>query len=359
MENRHIDVSAAPINQWWLVGVFVAVGAVVGVVYSLLTGGTFKIGVAVGASIAGGIALFEVGYVHHARGRWLRRAPLALFLVISMAVWFTVMTFSLEVLPYWLGDVSDDHSLVDGRFSLDRIFQADLLFSVMVGVIITAVMRLRSLIGGRVLFEFLTGRYRRPVDERRIFLFLDLCDSTPIAESLGSTGYHAFLRDFIETLEKPIARYGGEIYQYVGDEVLATWPVRDREANSRAIRCHFAMAAAIDARRGYFLETHGHIPRFRTGLHCGDVVAGEIGERRRQIVFVGDAINTASRVEDAARERGCGLLVSHDLLDLSDVPSGLAAQSIGRIELKGKAQPMELYDVGRTDSDNGVEPPER
>jgi len=107
MENRHIDVSAAPINQWWLVGVFVAVGAVVGVVYSLLTGGTFKIGVAVGASIAGGIALFEVGYVHHARGRWLRRAPLALFLVISMAVWFTVMTFSLEVLPYWLGDVSD------------------------------------------------------------------------------------------------------------------------------------------------------------------------------------------------------------------------------------------------------------
>jgi len=245
MENRHIDVSAAPINQWWLVGVFVAVGAVVGVVYSLLTGGTFKIGVAVGASIAGGIALFEVGYVHHARGRWLRRAPLALFLVISMAVWFTVMTFSLEVLPYWLGDVSDDHSLVDGRLSLDRIFQADLLFSVMVGVIITAVMRLRSLIGGRVLFEFLTGRYRRPVDERRIFLFLDLCDSTPIAESLGSTGYHAFLRDFIETLEKPIARYGGEIYQYVGDEVLATWPVRDREANSRAIRCHFAMAAAV------------------------------------------------------------------------------------------------------------------
>jgi len=78
---------------------------------------------------------------------------------------------------------------------------------------------------------------------------------------------------------------------------------------------------------------------------------------------VGDEVlatwNTASRVEDAARERGCGLLVSHDLLDLSDVPSGLAAQSIGRIELKGKAQPMELYDVGRTDSDNGVEPPER
>ncbi|MEM7377311.1 MAG: adenylate/guanylate cyclase domain-containing protein [Pseudomonadota bacterium] len=337
--------TAAVRRRATLVAVFVAIGTLIGVVYSLLSDGGLGLGAAIGASIAGGIAAFEVGYVHHPRGRWLRRQPLALFIALSAVVWVSVMIFSLQVLPLWLGDSSSARYAEDGAFFVDRLFRADMLFSVAVGLIMTATMRLRSLVGGRLLFEFLTGRYRRPVDERRIFLFLDLCDSTAIAEALGSVGYHAFLRDFIETLEHPIAQHGGEIYQYVGDEIVATWPVGIPEANGRVIRCHVAMEAAIAHRRTEFASRHGHVPTFRSGVHCGDVVAGEIGERRRQIVFVGDVVNTAARVEATARERGARVLVSDALLALTTLPRGVTARSIGPIRLKGKAEALELYEL--------------
>ncbi|MEM9605694.1 MAG: adenylate/guanylate cyclase domain-containing protein [Pseudomonadota bacterium] len=338
--------TAAVRRRATLIAVFVAIGTLIGVVYSLLSDGGLSLGAAIGASIAGGIAVFEVGYVHHPRGRWLRRQPLALFIALSAVVWVSVMAFSLQVLPLWLGDSSGARYTDDGTVFVDRLFRADMLFSVAVGLIMTATMRLRSLVGGRLLFEFLTGRYRQPIDERRIFLFLDLCDSTAIAEGLGSVGYHAFLRDFIETLEHPIAQHGGEIYQYVGDEIVATWPVGTPEANARVIHCHVAMEAAIEQRRTEFASQHGHVPAFRSGVHCGDVVAGEIGERRRQIVFVGDVVNTAARVEGVARERGARLLVSDTLLALTALPPTVTARSIGPIRLKGKTEALELFELG-------------
>jgi len=199
-----------------------------------------------------------------------------------------------------------------------------------------------------VLGNLLSGRYRRPFEEERIFLFLDLVGSTTLAERIGHLRYHSFLRDFIEDLEEPVLEHGGDVYQYVGDEVVVTWPLVDSRSNGRCLACHFAIVETIERARGRYESAYGAVPSFRSGIHCGRVVAGEIGDQRKQIVFVGDVVNTASRAEAEARAREMGLVVTGTLLAQTDLPPGIEARPLGKVLPKGKKQAIELFEVVRS-----------
>jgi class 3 adenylate cyclase len=212
----------------------------------------------------------------------------------------------------------------------------------------SSVVGIGRLIGFRVLRNLLSGRYRRPFEEDRIVLFLDLVGSTTLAERLGHLRYHAFLRDFIEDLEDRVLDHEGDIYQYVGDEVVVTWPLADARANGRCIACHFAIADAIAQEHGRYEAAYGAVPSFRTGVHSGRVVAGEIGDRRKQIVFVGDVVNTASRAQAEAKHLDKGLVVTGTLLAQVRLPPDTEARSLGPARLKGKEQALELFEVVRT-----------
>ena len=78
--------------------------------------------------------------------------------------------------------------------------------------------------GPGMFWLMLSGEYHKPKIENRIFIFLDINESTSIAESLGHEKYFRMLRDFFSDITVPILANDGEIYQYVGDEVLVTWP---------------------------------------------------------------------------------------------------------------------------------------
>ena len=155
-------------NGWLVVAVFIVAGATIGAVYTFYVGGKFpSVGAAIGAVIAGGIGAFEVGYVRQPWGRWLRRLPLPLFIGITLVVWMVFIVSSLEFMPALMGAEGDER-YADAKYG--QAYWSDLTFSTIVGLVFTSALRLRSLIGGRVLLNFLTGRYRQPVDESRIFL---------------------------------------------------------------------------------------------------------------------------------------------------------------------------------------------
>lgn len=320
-----------------------AVGAGIGYLYSrLVLDGTPVIGAAIGATIFSGIAVFEQYYVRQSWGEWLRRSSLIVFVGVSAVAWMVIIALSLYLIPDLLFDVGPDQ---ESRRLTQAAFTADMAVSTTVVLLVNVVMRLRTLIGGRVLINFLSGRYHHPIEEERIFLFLDLIGSTTIAEQLGAVRYHAFLRDFIEAIERPIRDFGGEIYQYVGDEVVATWPVRSARSNGRAVACYFAMVDAIERRKATFEQKYGSVPTFGSGMHCGKVVAGEIGDQRRQIVFVGDVVNTAARIEAHARAQGRKLLLSETLVSRIELPVEVQVKELGMIALKGKAEPVELFEA--------------
>ena len=71
--------------------------------------------------------------------------------------------------------------------------------------------------------NMIRGRYNNPRIEHRIFIFLDINDSTTIAEKLGHERYFELLKDFFADITEPILINGGEIYQYVGDEIVLSW----------------------------------------------------------------------------------------------------------------------------------------
>ena len=199
-----------------------------------------------------------------------------------------------------------------------------------------------------MLVNLLTGRYYRPREEQRIVLFLDLVGSTSIAERMGNVGFHALLSEVFTRLSRVVTDHGGEVHRYVGDMLIATWPVGNTDDNARPIRCLFACEDTLEAARAELLARHGQAPGFRAGLHLGTLVAGEIGGFKQEITFIGDAMNTAARLEQTCRSTGHALLASKPLIDSAALPAGVVATGVGSHALRGKNEPLELFALARS-----------
>lgn len=207
--------------------------------------------------------------------------------------------------------------------------------------------------GTGVFFKLLMGRYHKPREEERIFMFVDMKSSTLIAERLGHVRFFNLLNDFFRDITNPINDAGGEIYQYVGDEVVISWTMERGLAHANCIRCYYGMREKIIKQSQRYREKYGLVPEFKAGLHCGLVTVGEIGVIKKDIVFSGDVLNTTSRIQDVCNRYDVRILLSKYLLDkLHLPPHTMQFMRVGIIELKGKRQKVELYTV--EDSDQPV-----
>jgi adenylate cyclase len=148
-----------------------------------------------------------------------------------------------------------------------------------IGLAINFVLVLRMLLGTRTLLALVTGRYQEPQAEERIVMFLDLRGSTPLAERLGDIGFHRFLNRVFFDITDPVLEAGGEIYRYIGDEIIITWVAAKRDASAAAVTCLFALADALDRRREHYLAEFGSAPQLRGALHQGPPRRGRDGRR--------------------------------------------------------------------------------
>ena len=203
--------------------------------------------------------------------------------------------------------------------------------------------------GQGVLWNMITGKYHRATTENRIFMFLDMKDSTPIAERLGNEKYHQFLKDVFSDITNPIIRNFGQIYQYVGDEVVISWPLDQGLIDNRCINCFFDVQAALNDLKLKYLDIYGVEPIFKAGIHHGRVVAGEIGVIKRDITYSGDTLNTTARMQAMCNNHKTKLLVSKSLAAKLKL-TGYNLRSIGSIELKGKQQSVELIAVALSEN---------
>jgi adenylate cyclase len=307
----------APPNFSWIVEI--ATGATIGAVIS---------------SCIIGFELFGVG-VGRLLERGGRRLPLVGAMLLRTMVYGVVIMAALLIVP-WVYSGDQPSLLRPG-------IVADVVFSVIATFVFVSLTSIVQLIGPNVLGSLLTGRYYHPREEQRIVLFLDLVGSTGIAEDIGNVRFHALLSEIFTLLSRIVTDFGGEVYRYVGDALIATWPLGAPQENARPIRCLFASRNALDATRRDFLRRHEHLPGFRAAIHSGPLVAGEIGGFKREIALLGDAMNTAARLEQACRTTGHALLASKPLLDRTEIPPGIVATSIGSHLLRGKAERLELF----------------
>ena len=194
-----------------------------------------------------------------------------------------------------------------------------------------------------VFMDILGGKYVTPKEENRIVMFMDLKDSTPIAEKLGHHDYFLFIREFIFHVSMALIEHEGIIYQYVGDEIVVSW--LDSKKNAKN-----SLAAVIESRKNIqknserFRRKYGIIPEFRVGIHVGEVTVGEIGVIKKDLAMSGDTMNTTARIRSACNELNQKFIVSKEFVECSDLKD-FQTESLGIVELKGKANGIELFSL--------------
>lgn len=229
------------------------------------------------------------------------------------------------------------------NFLDSRNFTLQLWLAFLVSIILNFIKLTSRIIGPRVLLNYLQGKYHRPVEEERIFMFLDLNSSTRMAEQMDIMQYHRLLNKFFNDLAGPVSRYKGEIYQYVGDEVVVTWKMEDGIKNSNCVRCFFRIQKIMNRQKDSYIKEFGFMPDFKAGLHGGNVVTGQVGKSMIDIVFHGDVINTTEHIMAQCKPLDKKVLISENLVRRIDLMPNLHTEYVTTVLLKGKENEVSLY----------------
>ena len=182
-------------------------------------------------------------------------------------------------------------------------------------------------------------------EERMVtVLFTDIAGFTSLAERLPAPETAAFLNEHFRLLATCVEAEEGTIDKFIGDSLMAFWgaPEAQPDHAARACRAARAMAAAIIADNRHRREQGLEPVRIRLGVHSGPAIVGNIGAPGRiNYTIVGDAVNTAQRIEDIAKEHMAKedeaiVLASEAVLQSTDASS--AAQPMGRYTLRGRRE---------------------
>lgn len=221
----------------------------------------------------------------------------------------------------------------------------DLVFWGIVIIFTVVAITIRDKYGPGVIWHLITGKYHKPKHENRIIMFLDMKGSTTIAEQLGEQKFFNLINDFIGDATDRILWTKGEIYQYIGDEIVVTWKLKNGLENNNFMRCFFGIKKVIESRREYYKEQYGLVPEFKAGIHEGLCMVGELGVLKKEISFYGDLINSTARIQGLCNEKNAELLVSDALLNLVRDKGFYTIERLGSVSLKGRVSTIEISQV--------------
>lgn len=282
---------------------------------------------------------------------WSRKRAFGISVLLNTTI-ITLVNLLISALVYhflisyredqsWLGDtvMAKTITLLGSPY-----YWKNVVLWVIVVLLTIIVLNVQEKYGQGVLLKMLTGHYHKPREEERIFLFADIKSSTEIAEKLGHVKFFGLLNDFFADITEPVIHTRGEIYQYVGDEVVISWSMKRGLYHNNCLRCFFLMQDAIEKAAPRYQERYGLVPQFKVGLHTGVVTTGEIGVIKKDIVYSGDVMNTTSRIQAVCNKFRVNILISKRLLDKLLLPVHMyPLKRVGIIELKGKRRKVELY----------------
>lgn len=301
-----------------------------------------------GAGISLAAWTLQVGFAasrHSAFGVVLRRLPVAVEVLVRsliMAWVLTAVVIALQAVLYV--EPLKFHWLTVNWFTttLPRVVVFSLAISLVLGVMTEAA----RLIDGPLFTSLVLGAYHRPAREERIIMFIDIADSTRLAEAMGEVRVHDLITRFFFDIDEPIANHGGAVHAYVGDEVIVTWlvtgdPVRD----GGSLACFFAIERKMARLAADYQREFAVVPQFRAGLHAGPVIVSECGDTRRQLAYFGDTMNVAARLCEYCKTLEQHLVVSGDLLRRVALPAEVQLATSVTTTLRGRSEPVDAHGV--------------
>ncbi|MCK1325144.1 MULTISPECIES: adenylate/guanylate cyclase domain-containing protein [unclassified Bradyrhizobium] len=203
---------------------------------------------------------------------------------------------------------------------------------------------LETYVGSHAGELILAGATRRGTGTtvRAAIMICDLRDFTKISDNWPRDDVIDLLNDYFDAMSEPIARHGGEILKFIGDGLLAIFPLSEPKA------CANLLHAVTEARQAMIAlnarnDGTGRAPlNYGIGVHVGDVMYGNIGSSTRlDFTVIGPAVNMASRLEALTKQLGKKVLLSRDFAEL--VEREFELEQVGKYEVRGFSDPIELF----------------
>ena len=320
-------------------------GAIAGVVFQMVDEQFVDYnGPLLGLAMGAGFIKVEIFILSKFKKKFLR-LPFLLSIFIKAIVYLIIIIYVWAIMSFIVGTLEGKtmEEFYESMFSIDLLIIV--VYTLLFYVVLSFYAQINLLLGEGVLWKFLLGRYRKPVHENRIFMFLDMKSSTTIAEQLGLEKYYSLLNDFFSEITEPVRSTGAEVYQYVGDEVVFTWRTKEGLSNSNCIELFFKIGEQVSKKRRYYKKKYGLVPEFKAGLHYGEVISAQIGDIKREIVYNGDILNTCARIQEQCNVYDSKLLISGELLNELNTLNEYQVKKMDRVKLRGKVKELDLFSV--------------
>jgi adenylate cyclase len=324
----------------------VCVIAASGILYgALFFGRASAIGAIFALFVCVPIIAFERGALFPRLYAWISARSTPVYIVLTFIVYYVLISIGYTVcgtLLWWFKALPDT-TWAEATMLPDNV----VIYTLGVSAILSFVSRIRELLGRGIFVSLIIGRYRRPIEEERVFLFIDLVGSTAFAEEFGDLRAQQFLSALFAAFAEPVRRRKGTIDDYVGDAAIITWPMRRGLRKGRCIHCVFDILDAIETNREKWLRDFGRIPQLRAALHGGSVITAEIGVDHHKITYFGDTVNTAARLETLCRTLETPVLISSELASRMKLSSDIKSEYLGAHAVRGRGQSLGVIALQR------------
>jgi adenylate cyclase len=289
-------------------------------------------------------------FSYHADRTVFRALPLGKVLLFKTFISVALVALMLLLLRFVFFELLIASSVYPAGISFnknswDYLFTLLMVYYFFMTLVISFINQVNRKYGPGVLLPLLLGRYRMPKEEERIFMFMDLKASTSIAERLGHLEYSSFIQDCFMDINAVLFPFCAQVYQYVGDEIVLTWPATEGLRNHFCIRFYFACKKQFQVRAPHYLARYGCVPVFKAGMHIGKVTVVEIGDIKKDIAYHGDTLNVSARIQSVCNEYHKDFLVSDALIEKIGVMKTLRLERLGLVLLKGKTERVGITSV--------------
>ncbi|WP_460219245.1 adenylate/guanylate cyclase domain-containing protein [Psychroserpens sp. MEBiC05023] len=275
-----------------------------------------------------------------------QKLNLIFIIFLKTIIYILLMIISLSYITF-LAEARMDIDLNNdiGWWRTNALFWLCTIYFLLMTLVYSFIKIANDKLGSGVFLKTLVGTYRKPKEEKRILMFLDLKDSTSIAEKLGHRTYSQCIQDCFSDLNKVLVKYDAEIYQYVGDEAVISWNYNKGVKKNRCVHLYFAFKEELEKRSDFYQRHYDIEPFFKAGLHGGDIMVAEVGTIKKEIAYHGDVINTTSRIQSECNTYNENLLISNQLLEQLNLESIYRSVALGQIQLKGKQEIINISSI--------------
>lgn len=325
-------------------------GGVIGYIYTQVVyfsqpnpEGSIWLGITIGMGVSGLSAIFEIIFVDKPESK-IRDLPFWASFLIRVVTHLLLIVLVILLVQLTYSKLIGTPFYLIGQELGDTL--TDIGFSFIIIALIIFWLQMRVFIGARTLKNLIIGKYDRPQLEECIFMIVDVAGSTSAAQDIGDRKFHEFLNRLFILFDAAIHKNDGEVHSYVGDAIFIVWPFsQDKNVNARAFKTLCELHQICIAKQNQIIKEFGIKPKIRAAIHGGPIVIGEMGQRKRQITYLGNTLNLTARLEGLAKELDTSYLVSDEVLDRSNLPKNIHVNSLGQKSVKGSAKKLAVSQI--------------